>query len=95
MVTLRRVIRIPMVWFIAGALATAVSPVLSVVASVKYVEYRADRQAAANRKTNCQFIDIWLRTFDETPIEGTGVARRNLQAQLLTAYKTLKCQPPR
>lgn len=89
----RREVHVPVYWLIVGVAVMLVSPMLSILASVQLVEHRAAQQAAANRDDACQFIDIWLRTFDETP--PTTESGKNLRRELQVQYERVGCLPPR
>lgn len=102
--TTRRVVQIPIYWLAVGLACLVVSPILSIVASVKIAQGNQVRaQAAATlaqakareeqRLRTCDLFSGLLDTYIETP--PTTLAGRNVQRTYVEFYNKNHCQPPR
>lgn len=95
---------VPLYVVAVGVATVLLSPLLSILASVRIAESNAERIVAEQKRTEaaataearrvaCAFFTINLDVYDETP--PTTATGRNLRQTYLDFYRLSGCQPPR
>lgn len=101
---INRTVQVPAYWLAVGLAATLLSPVLSIVASVRIAEGNS-KEAADKARTvqlatreegrlrTCALVGGQVAVYEETP--PTTPAGKNAAANWLREYRLNQCQPPK